>query len=207
MSSSVVSTELRVSNGMLQIFPHPISTDVSQFAHHATLVDQVETIVGDGGISMLINNVGVCPKSATFDSASLEEELDECLLVNLKVPMLLTNALLPLLKKGAANSYTWIVNISSVLGSISANCTAGYYPYRVSKAALNAFTKNLSIELKHDQVLAIVLHPGWVRTDMGGSSADISVEESCQGMVDVLQNLKPNQNGKFYQYNGQELSW
>lgn len=156
---------------------------------------------------MLINNVGVCPKSATFDSARLEEELDECLLVNLKVPMLLTNALLPLLKKGAANSYTWIVNISSVLGSISANCTAGYYPYRVSKAALNAFTKNLSIELKHDQVLAIVLHPGWVRTDMGGSSADISVEESCQGMVDVLQNLKPNQNGKFYQYNGQELSW
>lgn len=156
---------------------------------------------------MLINNVGVCPKSATFDSASLEQELDDCLHVNLKVPMLLTQALLPLLKKGAANSYTWVVNISSVLGSIAANCTAGYYPYRVSKAALNAFTKNLSIELKHDQVLAIVLHPGWVRTDMGGSSADISVEESCQGIVDVLQNLKPNQNGKFYQYNGQELSW
>lgn len=154
---------------------------------------------------MLINNAEICPSSTTFDNPRLQQELDDCLHVNVKTPMVLTQVLLPLLKNAtAANScYSWIVNISSVLGSISANCTAGYYPYRVSKAALNAFTKNLSIELKHDQVLALVLHPGWV----GGSAADITVEESTQGLMNVLKNLKPNQNGKFFQYNGQELSW
>lgn len=155
---------------------------------------------------MLINNAGVCPKSGTFEEINLQE-LDECFNVNVKTPVMLTHALLPLLKQGAETHFAWIVNISSVLASVAANSTAGYYPYRISKAALNAFTKNISIELKHDQVLSIVLHPGWVRTDMGGSSADISADESCQGLMNVLRNLKPNQNGKFFQYNGVELPW
>lgn len=182
------------------------SPDVSNFEQHEKLVQEVESIVQDRGLTMLINNAGVCPPTTTFEHVSLAE-LDQCFHVNVKTPMLLTQALLPVVKRGAAHSFAWIVNISSALASISANCTAGYYPYRASKAALNAFTKNLSIELKHDQVLALVLHPGWVRTDMGGSAADISVDESCHGLMQVLQNLKPNQNGKFYQYNGQELPW
>ena len=160
----------------------------------------------EGGLSMLINNAGVCFKSTTFQEMSFQH-LDECYQVNVKTPMALTHALLPLLKTGAQTSYAWIINISSVLGSIQANSTAGFYPYRVSKAGLNAFTKTISIELKHDQILSLVLHPGWVRTDMGGSTADISIEESCQGLMSVIRNLKPNQNGKFYQYNGQELPW
>lgn len=137
------------------------------------------------------------------------EEVDECFHVNFKTPMALCQLLLPLLKNrsDSDDGYAWIVNVSSTLASISANCTAGFYPYRASKAALNAFTKNLSIEFKHDQVLAMVIHPGWVQTDMGGSTADITVEESCRGMMQVLTGLKPNQNGKFYQFNGQELPW
>lgn len=180
--------------------------DVSKFEQHPKLVEAVQKVVGTGGLSMLINNAGICPKTTTFEDLDMSE-LDECLHVNVKTPMRLTQVLLPLLKSGAGNSYSWIVNISSALASMSANCTAGYYPYRVSKAALNAFTKNLSIELKHDQVLALVLHPGWVRTDMGGSSGDLSVPESCHGLMTILAHLKPSQNGKFYQYNGQEIAW
>lgn len=155
---------------------------------------------------MLINNAGVSPESSTFENIN-EKDLDECYHVNVKTPILLTHALLKLLKNGAQTTYAWVVNISSILGSISANSTAGYYPYRPSKAALNAFTKNISIELKHDQILSVVLHPGWVQSDMGGPGADISVEESCQGLMSVLKNLKPIQNGKFYQYDGKELPW
>lgn len=182
------------------------SPDVSNFDEHPKLVQDITELVGDRGLSMLINNAGICPPSATFSKFDLKE-FEDCLHVNVKTPIVLTQSLLPLIKKGAENNYSWIVNMSSALASISANCTAGYYPYRASKAALNAFTKNLSIELKHDQVLALILHPGWVRTDMGGSAADISVEESCQGLINILKNLKPNQNGKFYQYNGVELPW
>lgn len=156
---------------------------------------------------MLINNAGVIHKSNGFGNPELKDEIEHCFHVNVTTPMILTQNLLPLLKTHAQTNLSWIINMSSTLGSISANCTGGYYAYRASKAALNAMTKNLSIELKHEYIFSLVLHPGWVRTDMGGSSADISVEESCQGLINILKNLKPTQNGKFLQYNGQELPW
>jgi NAD(P)-dependent dehydrogenase (short-subunit alcohol dehydrogenase family) len=80
-------------------------------------------------------------------------------------------------------------------------------PYRVSKAALNSVAKNLSVELAPRGITTITTHPGWVRTDMGGSGAAIDVKESVAGLKAVIEKLTPADNGKFFNYDGSELPW
>jgi NAD(P)-dependent dehydrogenase (short-subunit alcohol dehydrogenase family) len=98
-----------------------------------------------------------------------------------------------------------MVAISSILGSIGKNTTGGLYCYRASKAALNAAWKSWSLEAK--ELIAIVMHPGWVRTDMGGPNAAIGVEESITGMRKVIAGLKPGDTGRFFAWDGEEYPW
>lgn len=99
-----------------------------------------------------------------------------------------------------------IINISSNMGSIQ---TAGgrFNAYRMSKAALNMATKALSIELKGDKILCISIHPGWVRTDLGGPDASLDIETSCKQMIQTILDLNQSHHGKFIQYNGKPLAW
>lgn len=129
--------------------------------------------------------------------------------------MFVLQALVPLLKQAAeANASApigptkaCIVNMSSILGSIEANSDGGLYAYRTSKSALNSATKSMSIDLKGNGIMAVALHPGWVRTDMGGSKAPLSVEQSCAKMVQTVMGLGERQNGAFLQYDGKGLPW
>ena len=81
------------------------------------------------------------------------------------------------------------------------------YAYRGSKAALNQFNKTLSAELQPEGFVCVVLHPGWVRTDMGGPSATYAPEESVQGLVGVIEKLGPADNGHFYDFQGKPIPW
>lgn len=65
----------------------------------------------------------------------------------------------------------------------------------------------MSIDLKKDQIIVISMHPGWVKTEMGGNSAPLDVQTSVSGMLDTIQNLREEHNGKFLQYDGSEISW
>ncbi|KOB52140.1 Sniffer [Operophtera brumata] len=100
-----------------------------------------------------------------------------------------------------------IINMSSVLGSIAQNDQGGFYPYRCSKAALNAATKSMSLDLKKDQILVACMHPGWVKTDMGGKNAPLDVETSVEGIFNTILSLGEADTGKFLQYDGTELPW
>ena len=113
-------------------------------------------------------------------------------------------ALAPLLAKGSAPI---IANVSSELGSI-ANTASFHAPsYAISKAALNMATVLLARALKDDGVRVVALHPGWVRTDMGGSGADIDVETSIAGMRAVIDGAGPPVSGHFFDYTGKEIPW
>lgn len=68
-------------------------------------------------------------------------------------------------------------------------------------------TKSLSIDLKKDGILVTCIHPGWVKTDMGGSNAPMDIETSAIGMIKVIKNLSESHNGSFYQWNGKQLEW
>lgn len=163
--------------------------------------------MGENGINLLINNAGYSSKFTRLDYVKAEQ-MEKTFLINVVAPVLLAKEFKPLLKKATSPSQSsWVVNISSILGSIDANKEGGFYPYRASKAALNACTKSMAIDLRTDNIHALSLHPGWVKTDMGGSNAPLKVEQSCSNMVQLMENLEVNQSGKFLQYDGKELPW
>jgi len=100
-----------------------------------------------------------------------------------------------------------IVAVTSRMGSITDNDSGGCYIYRSSKAALNAVMKSLSVDLRPRGITVAVLHPGWVRTDMGGPSALIDPEESISGMRKVIAGLTLEDSGRFFTYDGAEIPW
>jgi NAD(P)-dependent dehydrogenase (short-subunit alcohol dehydrogenase family) len=101
-----------------------------------------------------------------------------------------------------------IVSLTSILGSIAKNTIGGLYAYRASKAALNAVMHSMAIDLgRKYQIIAIPIHPGWVRTDMGGPRADIDATTSVSGMRAVIAGLDLAKAGRYWMYNGEELPW
>jgi len=160
-------------------------------------------------IDLLINNAGIFTERKSDGSwARLDDIKAEALRHNFEVntiaPLLLVQALLPTLMNGELKT---IVNISSTLGSISANTDGGIYPYRASKAALNAITKNLAIDLKPKGFTVVSIHPGWVKTDMGGQEAKIEISDSVDGIRKVIAGLTQNNTGSFFDYLGNKQDW
>ena len=138
-----------------------------------------------------------------FKSVSSNNWLD-VLKVNLIAPLLITQSIIKNIEKSSERK---IYFISSKVGSIEDNKSGGMYIYRSSKTALNQVVKSLSIDLKPLGISVISLHPGWVRTEMGGPNALISVEESVNGMVDVISNTSIINSGQFINYDGTKLPW
>ncbi|CAK1582191.1 unnamed protein product [Parnassius mnemosyne] len=193
---------------------HVLHLDVKKIDSFADFSTKVSKLLINDGLNLLVNNAGVTTKFTKLNLVK-EEQLMENFMVNTVAPIMLTKTLLPLLKQAAdVNSdkpigvhRAAIVNISSVLGSISQNDQGGFYPYRCSKAALNAATKSMSLDLKKDQILVTCVHPGWVRTDMGGKNAPLDIDTSINGIFNTLCKLGEADSGKFLEYNGNELPW
>ena len=101
-----------------------------------------------------------------------------------------------------------LITLSSILGSIEKNTIGGLYAYRASKSAVNAIMRSMAIDLARSHgIIATALHPGWVRTDMGGPNADIDVVESAAGMRRVIAGLDASKAGRYWVYDGSELPW
>jgi NAD(P)-dependent dehydrogenase (short-subunit alcohol dehydrogenase family) len=107
----------------------------------------------------------------------------------------------------AASERRIIVGMGSFLGSMACNSDGGGYSYRASKAALHAIMVSASHDLRDRGITAVVLHPGWVQTDMGGENATITAETSVTGMRAVIDGLGSNNSGRFLTYAGEELPW
>jgi NAD(P)-dependent dehydrogenase (short-subunit alcohol dehydrogenase family) len=154
-------------------------------------------------IDVLICNAGISGKEATvlgsIDPAVWRETFE----VNALAPLMMAEAFADHV---AASQDRKLVAISSRLGSI-AFANSGRYSYRASKAALNMEWKGLSVDLAPKGLICVVLHPGWVQTDMGGQGATLTIEQSVPAMVKVIDGLKPADNGRFLNYDGTELPW
>ena len=124
--------------------------------------------------------------------------------VNTVAPLKLTEALLPNILQSNLKK---IAVITSMMGSITDNTSGGSYIYRSSKAALNAAFRSLAIDLRGDGIAIGILHPGWVKTDMGGSNAILSTEESVKGLIEVIGALNLKTSGQFTNYNGKAIPW
>lgn len=193
---------------------HIKEIDLRQFNCYDKLIKNISDIVKDNGLNVLFNNAGVAPKSVRINYVK-EKDFLETFTTNTIVPVMLAKACLSLLKTAAAKNKTnslgvrraAIINMSSIVGSMTSNTEGAMIPYRVSKAGLNAATKSLSIDLKTHKILCVSIHPGWVRTDMGGSKAPLDIKTSCNHIVDLLECLNEKHNGGFYQYDGQKIPW
>ncbi|MEJ2122848.1 MAG: SDR family oxidoreductase, partial [Alphaproteobacteria bacterium] len=124
--------------------------------------------------------------------------------VNTIAPLLMAQAFIDHVLRG---NQKIVATVSSKVGSIDDNTSGGGYAYRSSKSAVNQVMKSLSIDLKPKGIKTVSLHPGWVKTDMGGPNALIDTEESVAGMRNVISHLTPEQSGQFINYNGTPIPW
>lgn len=115
--------------------------------------------------------------------------------------------LLPIVAPLVAAARGRLAVISSIMGSIGGRSQGGMSLYRASKAALNSVLRDIAFDPLAKGAICVAMHPGWVRTDMGGAGADISVEESVTGLRATLAGLQDQDTGKFYDYKGEPLPW
>lgn len=162
-----------------------------------------ESLAGEP-LDLLINNAGVYgPKGLPMEALDRQTWLD-VLNVNTVSPLMVTRALLPNLR--AAGSAR-VAIVSSKMGSMDDNTSGGSYIYRSGKSAVNAVGKSLSVDLKDEGIAVVVLHPGWVLTDMGGPSALITAMQSVDGMRNVIDGLTLENSGRFVAFDGKAISW
>lgn len=153
-----------------------------------------------GRVDILVNNAGILPDHSGQPTSS--ETIVETFVTNAMGPYLLSEALLPLMKK---NHYGRIVNVSSGMGQLS-EMNGGYPAYRMSKTALNAVTRMLASEAGESDIKINSMCPGWVRTDMGGASADRSVEEGADTGVWLATLPSDGPSGGFFR-DREPISW
>ncbi|XP_012687838.2 C-factor [Clupea harengus] len=172
----------------------------------------------DGSLNLLINNAAVNIPGSLAETG--EKQMMEVFQTNTVGPMLLTKEFLPYLRNAASQPgaqsemscrRSAVVNVSTLIASIE-KCPetfhgAPMYPYRVSKAALNMLTRCLAEDLKKDGILVMALHPGWVKTDMGGPEAPLSTEESVKGTLNVISSLSEKHVGTLLDWEGKGIPW
>jgi len=155
-------------------------------------------------IDVLINNAGIYgPKGVTRDTV-VYDAWGQVFRTNAMSPLAVSAAFAANVAQGGQKK---IITLSSIMGSIAENDSSGDFIYRSSKAAVNAVMKSLAGDLKSEGITVAVLHPGWVRTDMGGPEAAIEAPESVTGMRAVIAGLKESDSGRFLNYDGTEIPW
>jgi NAD(P)-dependent dehydrogenase (short-subunit alcohol dehydrogenase family) len=188
-----------LENDGLDILP----LDVSNEEEIRSFPEMLKEKLKDRKIAIFINNAGVYGQSQPLDQVDSEEWL-KVFRINTIAPLLLTKALLPNMDKQLPGK---LLYLSSKMGSIAENDSGSTYIYRSTKAALNQVVKSLSIDLASQGLLAAALHPGWVKTDMGGPNGLIDANESVTGMLQVIDGLNAATSGHFFNFDGVEIPW
>ncbi|MEM7083231.1 MAG: SDR family oxidoreductase [Pseudomonadota bacterium] len=172
--------------------------DVTDYSQMAALARQLD----DTPIDILLSNAGIYGQRVSLDDVNLDA-WRQVLEVNTLAPFALAQQFAPHV---AASNKKLIALISSKVGSIADNSSGGGYAYRSSKTALNMVGKSLSIDLADRGISVVLMHPGWVQTDMGGPNALITVEQSVTQMMDTLKTAE-TRNGEYIDVDGRPIPW
>src|SRR6187200_3715815 len=153
---------------------------------------------------VLVNNAGVGgPRGQSIGNIDYET-WTRVLDVNTLGPMRVAEAFVG---NVAQSERKLMVTLTSGMGSITDNTSGGAFAYRSSKAAVNMVMRSLAIDLAPRGITCVVINPGWVRTDMGGSHATLTTVESVTMLRRLIDTLGPAQSGKFFNYDGREYAW
>lgn len=178
---------------------HLIELEVTEHASIERAVSKVQKLTD--ALDVVINNAGIDPAGQSFAAISAKTML-AVYAVNTVAPLMISKAFLPLLNKG---KHPRLVQISTEMASLKDRNYGGSYAYCSSKAALNMAMRGMAADLAG--IINIALDPGWVQTDMGGSSASLLPEESAAGILKVISGLKLSDNGRYLAYDGSQHNW
>ncbi|MGH8041809.1 MAG: SDR family oxidoreductase [Rudaea sp.] len=195
---ALVLTELAAEHpGHLHVLPLDLASErsIAECAREAAALTDA--------LDALINNAGMLVSGERF-GAIAQKSLMESFASNVAGPVLLTQALCPLLEKGKNSK---VLNLTSRLASIAGTASFGTPSYAMSKAALNMATRQLAAALGAHGVTVFCASPGWVRTDMGGDNAPLTARESAAGLIKVLDAATPATTGRFLDYAGAAIAW
>lgn len=192
--------------------PGQIECHVLDLLDHDSIDALAATLAGRA-IDVLINSAGTMGRGSfateglNFGRFGHSDFTDWCEVYKLNVigPMKMAESFVDHVARSEQKK---IVTLTSILGSIEKNRIGGLYAYRASKAAVNAVMRSMAIDLARSHgIAATAVHPGWVRTDMGGPQADIDAETSIAGMRKVIAALTKETAGRYWMYDGSELPW
>lgn len=186
-----ISGQVSLEHNNLVFFP----LDITKNDNVVELIDRVHEL--DKKIDILINNAG-----ALFDENEdrvVIDKLRQTLEVNLIGTINFTEQILPLIKKPGGQ----IINMSSTAGSLALSLQPYYPSYKISKCALNMYTRTLASRLA-DEITVSSVHPGWVKTEMGGEDAEISPEEAAEYIYNLA--IKPKESGNFW-HKSEAMPW
>ena len=174
---------------------------ISSLTDDAALDAALEPL-GDTPVDVLINNAGAMNDKGFghFERAAWHEIFD----INVFTPLAVAERLVD---NVAAAEHGRIVTISSILGSMEKNTNGGMYAYRASKAAVNAIMRSMALDLGARDITCVAMHPGWVRTDMGGQDATLAPADSVAGLVEVIATLDKDMTGSLVDWRGRTLPW
>jgi len=182
------------NSGALEIQPLDVASPES--------CERLSDALAQRPIDVLVNNAGIMHRHETAGEVDYDAWM-KTIAVNTLAPFRLANLLKPNL---SATPRPRVVTVSSQMGSIERGGT-GSVAYRSSKAAVNRAMRTLSEEWSDDGFTIVVVHPGWVRTDMGGGAATLSVEESAADLVQLMGGLTRADNGRFLNHDGSDMPW
>tara|TARA_B110000008_G_scaffold272719_1_gene305849 strand:- start:656 stop:1342 length:687 start_codon:yes stop_codon:yes gene_type:complete len=153
-------------------------------------------------IDVLINNAGIY-RSSTVGNINYDEWIESFKVNTIAPYQIVENFLNQIINSDLKK----VVSITSKMGSIDDNTSGGSYIYRSSKTALNSMMRSLTHDLKNQGIATLTLHPGWVRTDMGGPGGWIDSFESVQGMIKQIDKLTLDNSGTYLDYAGKSINW
>ncbi len=183
-----------------------VALDVTDDASIAAAAAAAAQVVD--GLEVLVNNAGVYqpggPAAAQRLGQLTAAAAAETFLVNAVGPLLVSQALLPLLRAGRKGR---IVSISSGLGSLTWKASGDPYHYSASKAALNMYMRSLAAEVGHQGLVSVIVDPGWMRTGMGGDHATQEPADSARGIIRLVEQLHTEENGGFVTWQNQPVPW
>jgi len=177
-----------------------------------SIADAVKTISERiDRLDMLINNAGILPggvdnrdpKISAFGQLDPDAML-QVFKVNTISPVIITQSFADLLRNGQDAR---VINVSSDAGSITLRDKGCDYSYPSSKTGLNMMSRCLAGDLRDDNIIVVSLHPGFIKTDMGGVNAHLTLDQAIPQMVETIDNLTMNNSGQFFNWDGKIVPW
>ncbi len=169
-------------------------------------IEALATSLAGEPVDILVNNAAIRGDTGGLSTLDPEDFL-AVMRVNALAPLLLARALHANLKAGRLKK---IIHISSRAGSLAEGTLdddEGDYAYRCSKAALNMAGVKLAQDFRRDGITVLALHPGWVKTDMGGAEAPLDTKDSVAGLITRIEEAGPADSGRFLRFDGRPIAW